>query len=166
MKVKHLFYFFLPIVLSCSSTSQSLSLSKGAIPKELSKVFLASYKYTWKAALKETERFPLKISNQNAGVIVTEDITTFDDAYETFADRQSQDVRKELTYRIEIRLKPLPKTGKYPRTEVRVTKFIKRHDDFGKSTDLKSNMYDERVILYRIKRLLRIERLKIEKNRN
>ncbi|MBN1115296.1 MAG: hypothetical protein JXA66_08140 [Oligoflexia bacterium] len=157
--------FFSLGLVSCSSTPPHIKPGN-IVPVTLSRVFLASYEYTWAAALKECGRFSLKITNKDAGIIQTEDIVTFDDNYETAAARLNADPRTEIKYSIEIKITPLEQSDKYPRTGVSVTKYVAKLNEFGQERPVNSNMTDENTILYRIKRLLELERLKIERNRN
>jgi hypothetical protein len=119
----------------------------------------------WKSAMKEMERYSLGTINKDAGIIETEVISTYDQRYANDIVADKTFAKPLYKYRITVRISPLESKGVYPKTEVAVSKYIAKVGDLGVTSHIDSKQIDEKVILYRIKRLLEIERFKIDKSR-
>jgi hypothetical protein len=152
---------------ACSSQPPTMSSDRvGFVPKTLTVIYLASYDYTWNAALKEMQRYQLSIVNKEAGTIITDETTAYSDRYETTASINNLDPRGKVKYNFDVRVKELaPTPDSIPQTEISILKSLVRTNEFGVKKPIPSDLIDEKVILHRIKRLLEIERLKLERNR-
>ena len=150
---------------ACSSGPPLSNSGVNFVPSPLVVTYQASYDYTWKVALEEMQRFPLSIVNKDAGTIKTDTISVISDRYETPNVIKNLDPRSPVKYSIEVTIRELPPTVTIPQTEVSVVKYIVKASQYGSMQQVKSDYIDERVIIHRIKRLLEIERLKIERNR-
>jgi len=135
-----------PVTYSATST--------GAEP--MVKVYYATYDYTWQTTLKEMQRFNLKVVNKDSGVIITDDTVGY----------SGDLIRSQFRYYFEIQLIALPMSNGVPQTQISVTKFIYKTGGLFPERPVKSDLIDERVILYRVKRLLEIERAKLERAGN
>jgi hypothetical protein len=165
---KRLFFLITLVALALGACSSGPPLSKSGVnfvPTPLVTIYQASYDYTWKAALQEMQRFPLNIVNKDAGTIQTETITIISDRYESADIIKNLDPRSPTKYHLEVMVRELPAVGSIPQTEVSIIKYVVKVTQYGSLKPIKSDHIDERVIRHRIKRLLEIERTKIERNR-
>ena len=153
------------LFLACSSTPPEFSKGTDFVPTPVTKIYQADYEYAWKAALAEMNRFPLKVVNKDAGTITTDRIFVISDRYESQDSIKELEPRGEIKYYIDVNIRALSPVNSIPQTEVSVIKYISRLSQLGTSRPLKSDYLDEKVIMHRIKRLLELERLKIERNR-
>jgi hypothetical protein len=139
-----LFYFIL-FNISCSSTQNKRNISK-----ELSKTINASYIKVWQASLKELSRFKLKKVDFDNGIIITEDIET----YEFLNNKNIKSTIKSYFYL------SINELSKYPyKTKISVSKFSKLNNS---NRIIGTDYIDEQIILYRVKRNLELERKKLE----
>ena len=150
---------------ACNTTPPEISRSINFTPAPIIKVYQANYEYTWKAAMAEMQRYPLAIVNKDAGTITTEKIPAISDRYETQSVIDNLEPRNDVKFYIDLRIWELPSKDGIPQTELSVTKYVSQISALGIIKPLKSDYLDEKVILHRIKRLLEIERLKLERNR-
>ena len=126
----------------------------GFVSKPIKVIYRASYDYTWKVTAAEMQHFPIRVINKKAGAIATLPQTSISDKYE-----------QRLSYYIDIKLRKLePTLDQIPQTEVEITKFVKTDPAIGLPKPLPSDLIEEKVIHHRIKRLLEIERKKLERN--
>ena len=141
---------------ACSSTPPAIYNTKSSSSEPISRIYYANYDYTWMMALKELQRFNLKITNKASGTIVTDDMNGFSSGY----------VRSQFRYYFDVKVTALAPEKGIPQTQVSITKFIYKDRGMFPEKPIKSNAVDETVILYRIKRLLEIERIKLERTRD
>ncbi len=141
---------------ACSSTPPVTYSSTSAGPEPVTRIYYANYDYTWQTALKELQRFNLKIINKDSGIIVTEDMTGYSSGF----------VRSQFRFYFDIKIDALPPENGLPQTKISITKFIYKLGGMAQEKSVKSNFIDEKVILYRVKRLLEIERKKLERAGN
>ncbi|MEI6092824.1 MAG: hypothetical protein WCQ47_03985 [bacterium] len=153
------------LVSCCSTTPPEFSRTVNFVPSARTRVYQANYDYTWKVAMEEMQRYPLVVANKDAGTITTQQIISISDRYETPDVVNNQDPRGETKYYIDIKITELAPVNNVPQTEVSVVKYLSKLSQLGTSKPLESDYLDEAVILHRIKRLLEIERLKLERNR-
>jgi hypothetical protein len=140
------------VFISCSSMPPVNQVSTGFVPKPIKVTYLASYDYTWQVTKAEMQRYPLKLVNKEAGSIETLPQVNISDKYQ---DR--------LKYYIDIKIKKLPDLNQIPQTEVEITKFVLTDPAIGMPKPVPSDLIEEKVIHHRIKRLLEIERKKLER---
>jgi hypothetical protein len=150
---------------ACSSGPPLNNRSVNFVPAPLVVTYQASYDYTWMVTLAEMQKFPLSIVNKDAGTIKTDVISVISDRYETPDIIRNLDPRSPTKYHLEVTIRELPAAGSIPQTEVSVIKYVAKVTQYGSQQPIKSDYIDEKVIIHRIKRLLEIERLKIERNR-
>ncbi len=146
--------FYLSFI-SCSSTPPLGNRGYGFTPKTISTTYQASYEYTWKVTLYEVQRYQLNIVNKEAGTIITKPVSKISDKHED----------KVVEY-IDIKLTALNPINSIPQTKVEITKFSRTDPYIGRPKPVKSDLVEEKIIHHRIKRLLEIERKKLERNLN
>jgi hypothetical protein len=154
--------------MACATDPPNMTAMKRAPiqTESVTLVFRAGYDVTWQAALKAMDQYNLKITNKDAGTLITETTTKYDDAYETPTAIRTGSMRTPIHSYIETKVTPIEKAEDgFSRTEVSIIKYLEKGDEFS-SKQIKSNMVEEQVILYRIKRLLELERMKFERTRN
>ena len=162
---KYLATLSIMLLWACSTTPPEFTHSVNFVPSPRIKIYQANYEYTWKVALAEMQRYPLSIINKEAGTITTDRIQAISDRYETQSVIENMETRSEVKFYLDVRIRELPPENGIPQTEVSVTKYITQFTQLGSPKPLRSDYLDEKVILHRIKRLLEIERLKLEGNR-
>lgn len=138
---------------ACSSTPPVSYSSTSSGSEPISRVYFANYDYTWQMALKELQRFDLKLVNKDSGIIVTEDMTGYSSGF----------VRSQFRFYFDVKIEALPPQNNLPQTRISITKFIYKVGGLSQDKPVKSNLIDEKVILYRVKTLLEIERKKLER---
>jgi hypothetical protein len=143
-------------LMACSSTPPVAYNNNASSSEPVVRVFYANYEYTWETALKEMQRFNLKIVNKDSGTILTDDLTGYSSGF----------VRSQFRYSFDVRIEALPPDKGLPQTQVSITKFVYKEGGLFPEKSVRSNFIDEKVILYRIKRLLEIERKKLERTGN
>ena len=153
------------LLWGCSTTPPEISHGVNFVPSARIRIYQANYEYTWKVALAEMQRYPLSIINKEAGTITTEQIPAISDRYESQSVIDNLEPRSNVRYYIDIRIRELPPENGVPQSEVSATKYVVQLSQFGAPKPLQSDYMDEKVILHRIKRLLELERLKLERNR-
>lgn len=162
------FLFFLVTLGACVSDPPNMTaLTRSPIRQEsVTVVFRAGYDITWQSTLKAVDQYNLKISNKDAGTIVTETVTKYDDSYETATAIRTKSLRSPIHMYLEIKVTPIGKAEDgFSRTEVSIIKYVQKGDEF-EMKPVPSNRIEEQVVLYRIKRILELERMKFERSRN
>jgi len=154
------FLNFIPIFLiiaGCSSSSQYKTtelFGQSLTPATQQYTIYAGYDEVWAACQKEMSRFPLEISNKASGVIITKNMKEF---YSELLS-SSLDIKKQSISKYDLKVTPL-EFGANPKTKVEVTRFINKVGDFGEVLGpMMSSGVQEKVILYRVKRLIDLER--------
>ena len=143
-------------LIACSSSPPVAYNNNAASSEPVVRIYYANYEYTWASALKEMQRFSLKVVNKDSGIILTDDLVGYSSGF----------VRSQFRYSFDVRIVPLPPEKGLPQTQISITKFIYKEGGLSPEKSVKSNLIDEKVILYRIKRLLEIERKKLERTGN
>jgi len=156
MVYKGLIIVSILFLTACSSTPPAPYSTTSSASEPVTRVYYANYDYTWNAALKELQRFNLKLVNKDSGVIVTEEMTGYSNGF----------VRSQFRFYFDVRIDALPPENSLPQTRISITKFIYKIGGLSEEKPVESNFIDEKVILYRVKRLLEIERKKIERTGN
>ena len=136
-------------ILNCSTGPTNIATNK-----EVSKIFMASYAKVWEATVKEISKYPLKTINFNTGVIVTSNVTIY--KYIHYYDQ----LRTATSTYFNVFLTSL--SEKPYKTKISITKFSR---NLNTNKNLGTDLVDEQVILYRIKRNLILERDKIERTK-
>lgn len=121
-------------------------------PRE--EVFFAGFDEVWRATNIVLQSYPLRLSNMDEGLLETDDIKGYRAWEPPFPHRKPAGV----SYRITIRV-VRGTAGSSPATKVIVTKDAKvQRDFFSNVKQVPSNGLEEKVLLYRIKREIQIER--------
>ena len=142
------------LFLAACSSSPPVAFNNNASSSEpVVRVYYANYEYTWKCALKEMQRFSLKTVNKDSGIMLTDDMVGYSSGF----------VRSQFRYSFDVSIVSLPPEKGLPQTQISITKFIYKEGGMFPEKSVRSNFIDEKVILYRIKRLLEIERKKLER---
>lgn len=115
--------------------------------KIMEQTYNYNYDKTWEAALEEMSRFPIKNTNQEGGIIITEQMTKFVEP----EIRDSVSSRDEISYNIELKVSKVDENI----TKVMVKKYSYKITLLGPKMPYKPDYIDENIILYRIERILK-----------
>lgn len=145
------------IALSLSLTHCSL-LPKSA-PKEAggpkSKVFFASYEQVWRAAQLALASYPMRVNNMDTGLLET-DLIGGSDAWTPPGKKERIPNAQNYIIRIQV-IRGRSRRSKA--VKVIVEKVIRiKSNFFSDARSIASNGLEEKVILYRTRRILTIER--------
>ena len=127
-------------------------------PKELlqvhTEIFKGSFESVWRATQQTLINYPMNINNMDTGTLQT--------LYISGRQRfQPPHVKKPLPngYQYRIRVKVL-KSKSNRRARITITKSVReRNDFFSEYKDIDTDGWEEKMLLYRIGREMRIERI-------
>lgn len=148
-------------ILSASSLAFFLATSSGCglLPKwepegetgPVSKVFKVKYDKAWDATQKVLAKYPIEVNNIDLGLLKTDTIK----AYSVWRPPNAKELSGGYRYKLTVRLIK----GKHNSTKVTVSKEITlKKDFFANEKTLPTDGLEEKVILYRIHRELKIKR--------
>ena len=146
---------FTSLVVACSSSSErNDKIVDSAEPQE--KIFAETYDDTWRAVQLALATYPIKVNNQDAGVLETEAIRG-DAAW--VSPGQKKAPTGGFRYRIIVRVvRGKTEKGK-PAAKVTVLKLGEIQRDFFSAYEkLPSDGMEELALMYRIERELAIEK--------
>lgn len=146
------FVFFLGFLLGgCASPS--------ALPEPYTtRLYMGSYDEVWLAALKALNDYPLKISNKDSGKILTEVISgPYNDLLFTYPE--SIELPERFRYSLKVNFAKLVSEENKGLTRVRIIKELEKfHDFYTGWISFPSDGLEEKLLLYRIEHILRMEK--------
>lgn len=137
---------FVAFLTACSSTPE-------IVDTEYSKVFNAPYDLVWRATQQALLNYPMNINNMDTGYLQTLFITG---KHRYLAPHNREEILPSgYQYRLNINIE---RGGS--RTKVLVAKEVRMQRDFFSDPSAKpSDGFEEKMILYRIKREITIEKI-------
>lgn len=123
------------------------------------RIYSASYDEIWVATLKALNDFPLKLSNKDAGKIQSEVVNgPYNDLL--FAHPEGIELPERFRYSLRFNFARFITEEDKPSVRVRIVKDLERFIDFYTGwTAFPSDGIEERVLLYRIEHLLKMDQL-------
>jgi len=155
MRIKWILAFFVVGLLAGGCASKPSAAGK---PYH-TRLFQGNYDSVWLAALKSMNDYPLKISNKDTGRIHSETVNgPYNDLL--FAYPEKIELPERFRYSLSLNFAKLVAEGNEPITRVRVIKKLERfHDFYTGWLPYPSDGLEERLVLYRIEHILRMEKL-------
>lgn len=158
MKRGHLGYgigfgvFFLLFLSACSSTSPTGE-------PYYTRLYGGTYDEVWTATLKALNDYPLKLSNKDSGRIQSEVVNgPYNDLL--FAYPEAIELPERFRYALKFNFAKLTNDEREGLTRVRIIKELERfHDFYTGWVQYPSDGLEEKILLYRIEHLLRMEKL-------
>ncbi|NBY20972.1 hypothetical protein EBQ74_12190 [bacterium] len=137
------------LFLGCSSTPKT----------ELfyTRVYEGTYDEVWLAALKAVNDYPLKVSNKDSGKIASELVNgPYNDLFLT--PPESIDLPEKFRYSLRFNFAKLEAEDGQPLVRVRVEKNLEQfHDFYTGWLSFPSDGLEERLLLYRVEHILKME---------
>ncbi len=123
------------------------------------RLYVGSYDEVWTAALKALNEYPLKLSNKDSGRIVSEVVNgPYNEVVLAYPD--PIELPERFRYSLDFNFAKLVGDDRQPLIRVRVRKGLEKfHDFYTGWLSFQSDGLEERVLLYRIENILRMEKL-------
>lgn len=143
--------FYAVLSVSCVSTPR--------LDPFQTRIFEGTYDDVWLASLKALNDYPLKVSNKDAGKIQSEIVNgPYNDL--VFSYPEAIEVPDRYRYSLKFNFGKLEGDDTKPLIRVRIIKDLERFQDFYTGwTPYVSDGLEEKIILYRIEHILRMEKL-------
>lgn len=143
--------FYAVLFVSCTSTPK--------LDPFQTRIFEGTFDDVWLATLKALNDYPLKVSNKDAGKIQSEIVNgPYNDLVFTYPE--AIEVPDRYRYSLRFNFGKLEGDDTKPLIRVRVIKDLERFQDFYTGwTPYSSDGLEEKIILYRIEHILRMEKL-------
>ncbi len=124
-----------------------------------SRLYVGTYDDVWLAALKALNEYPLKLSNKDTGRIQSEIVNgPYNDLVMAYPG--SLELPERYRFSVDFSFAKLVSDDKRPLVRVRVRKALERFQDFYTGwLQYPSDGLEEKVLLYRIEHILRMEKL-------
>lgn len=121
------------------------------------RVYEGTYDEIWLAALKAVNDYPLKVSNKDSGKIASELVNgPYNDLFLTPAE--SIDLPEKYRYSLKFNFAKLEAEDGQPLVRVRLEKNLEQfHDFYTGWLGFPSDGLEERLLLYRIEHILKME---------
>ena len=134
-------------------------VSKPAGEPFYTRLYVGTYDEVWMAALKALNEYPLKLSNKDSGRIVSEVVNgPYNEVVLTYPD--PIELPERFRYSLDFNFAKLVGDDRQPLIRVRVRKGLEKfHDFYTGWLSFPSDGLEERVLLYRIENILRMEKL-------
>jgi hypothetical protein len=131
------------------------------------RIYEGTYDEVWLAALKAVNDYPLKVSNKDSGKIVSELVNgPYNDLFLT--PPEPIDLPEKYRYSLKFNFAKLETDDHRPMVRVRIIKDLEQfHDFYTGWLTFPSDGLEERLLLYRIEHILKMENqltADIEKN--
>jgi len=122
-------------------------------------MYSGSYDEVWIAALKALNDYPLKVSNKDLGRVQSEVVNgPYNDLL--FQYPEPLDVPERFRYSLKLSFAKLTGDDTIPLTRIRIIKELERFLDFYSGwVAFPSDGLEEKILLYRIEHILRMEKL-------
>lgn len=122
------------------------------------RLYVGSYDDVWLAALKTLAEYPLKVSNKDTGRILSEVVNgPYNDLL--MALPEPLEIPERFRYTLELSFAKLVSETNQPLVRVRVRKGLEKfHDFYTGWVAAGSDGLEEKILLYRIEHLLRMEK--------
>lgn len=122
------------------------------------RIYEAQYDEVWLSTLKSLNDYPLKVSNKDAGKIQSEIVNgPYNDLLFNYPD--PIELPERFRYSLKINFAKLADEADKSIIRVRVIKDLEKFQDFYTGwTPFQSDGLEERVLLYRVEHILRMER--------
>jgi hypothetical protein len=144
-----IFLIFLGALVGCASTPKT----------ELfyTRVYEGTYDDVWLAALKAVNDYPLKVSNKDSGKIVSELVNgPYNDLF--ISPPEPVDLPEKYRYALKFNFAKLETEDSRPLVRVRLIKDLEQfHDFYTGWLAFPSDGLEERLLLYRIEHILKME---------
>ena len=129
-----------------------------------SRLFVGSYDDVWLAALKALNEYPLKLSNKDTGRIQSEIVNgPYNDLVMSYPG--PLELPERYRFSVDFSFAKLVSDDKRPLVRIRLRKSLERFQDFYTGwLAYSSDGLEERVLLYRIEHILRMEKKLSEAN--
>lgn len=152
MRRLHRFFVLCPLFLVVSACA-----SKRPEEPFYTRLYSAGYDEVWVSTLKALNDYPLKLSNKDAGKIQSEIVNgPYNDL--VFTHPEGIELPERFRYSMRFSFAKLVSEEDRPVIRVRVIKDLERFVDFYTGwTGFPSDGIEERVLLYRIEHLLKME---------
>lgn len=139
------------LVMGCASTP--------AGDPFYTRLYSGNYDEVWLAALKALNEYPLKLSNKDSGRIQSEVINgPYNEVLLNYPD--PIELPERFRYSLDFNFAKLVADDKQPLVRIRVRKLLEKfHDFYTGWLAYPSDGLEERVLLYRIEHILRMEKL-------
>jgi|GEM_PF-726097 len=145
------FIIILPAFISLSCV---VNPKKGQGLSEYSRIFKANYETVWRATQQTMLNYPMNINNMDTGVLQTLFLTGRQRYQPPHIQR---DLSNGFQYRIYIKVL---KSRSDKRTRVTVSKKVRMQKDFfSEPKDLETDGYEEKILLYRVGREIKIDKI-------
>lgn len=150
MRQLHLLFIVI-LVIGCASTPSTKPFH--------TRVYDGDYDEVWPATLRALADYPLKITNKDTGVIDSELVNgPYNDLL--FAYPERIELPERFRYTLTFNFAKLLSEGDRPLTRIRVIKKLERFQDFYTGwVAYPSDGLEERILLYRVEHVLRMEKM-------
>ncbi len=145
-------FFAVAVLVGCSS-------EPARVEPYQTRLYTGAYDEVWTATLKALSDYPLKISNKDSGKIQSEVVNgPYNDLL--FQYPEQIELPERFRYSLKFNFAKLSSEDNEPLTRVRVIKELERfHDFYTGWTATQSDALEEKILLYRIEHILRMEKL-------
>ena len=122
------------------------------------RLYAGNYDDVWLAALKAMNEYPLKLSNKDTGRIQSEIVNgPYNDLVFTYPD--AIELPERFRYSVELSFAKLVSETNQPLVRVRAKKALEKfHDFYTGWLSYPSDGLEEKILLYRVEHILRMER--------
>ena len=140
------------IQISCSSSKKS---TENGEQQEFDSIYSASFDTVWRATQQALFNYPMNVNNMDTGYLQTLYIT----GKHRFRAPHKKRQKLPSGYQYRINVKILPSDND-KRTRVSITKEVRmQRDFFSAPKDLESDGFEEKSLLYRISREIKVEKV-------
>lgn len=151
MRLRSISILFFLILMGCASQPT---------PKPYYiRIYPGSYDEVWPAALRALADYPLKISNKDTGQIESELVNgPYNDLLFTYPERI--ELPERFRYSVNFNFAKFTGDDHRPLTRIRIIKKLERFQDFYTGwIAFPSDGLEERILLYRVEQILRMDKL-------
>jgi hypothetical protein len=123
------------------------------------RLYIGTYDDVWLAALKALNEYPLKLSNKDTGRIQTEIVNgPYNELTMTFPDQL--ELPERFRYSLDLSFAKLESEDKRPLVRIRIRKLLEKfHDFYTGWIAFPPDGLEEKVLLYRVEHILRMEKM-------